>query len=175
MTGNDEAQTRYLAHQERKRDMLALMARRHSERVFADAAVPAEVMGRIVEAANQAPSSCDRKAVIVEFHMDRPVRSLLSGCLVGGVGWLHRAPVVAVFKANMVAYKSPAERPFMPWLDTGFLAENVYLACTELDLACCFINPNAYYSVEKLLGWDAESFMFTGAMALGYAENDAKR
>jgi nitroreductase len=169
----DEYQQRYLAHQERKRDVLKLIAERHSERQFAEREFSAgdDPFAALVYAIDHAPSSCDRRGVKFEFVWGRKHKALLSGALVGGVGWLHRASAVIVFYADMDAYKSPAEKGFMPYLDTGFMAQNAYLACTELGLASCFVNPNAYYDIPKLLGWSG-NLLVTGAMAIGYPLED---
>jgi hypothetical protein len=82
--------------------------------------------------------------------------------LVGGKDWIEKADKVILFYADMLAYKSPAEKDFMPYLDTGFVAQNIYLICEVLNIACCFVNPNR--TGEDL---DRNGMRFCGAMALG--------
>ena len=61
----------------------------------------------------------------------------------------------------------------MPYLDAGVIVQQVYLACTELDIGCCYVNPNMRNNHAKFF---EETFMpnpdhrFCGAMALGYKE-----
>ena len=64
------------------------------------------------------------------------------------------------FYANMDCYKSPYEKAFMPYLDTGFMAQNIYLACEVLGVGCCFINPNTHNKYES-------KHLLTGAISIG--------
>jgi nitroreductase len=69
-------------------------------------------------------------------------KDLLSGLLVGGAGWINRAKVILLLVADMVCYKNPVEKDYMPFLDAGVLAQTAYLSCEALNLGCCFVNPN---------------------------------
>jgi len=95
---------------------------------------------------------------------------MLERLLVGGSDWLFNASIILLLFADMRAYKSPAEIDFMPWLDAGFVAENVYLAAEALGLGCCYVNPNireqniaSFNETFNPLG-----FRFCGALALGH-------
>jgi nitroreductase len=168
VTTENRYQRRYLAHQARKRaELRALMVERHSSRVFADDPVPDEVVLELLSAATTAPSSCDRRAVSITVITERQDREILGGLLVGGVGWVHRAPTILLLHADAVAYKAPGELPYMPYLDAGVQVQALYLAATAAELACCFVNPairprhKAFFA--ELFGAD----VFCGAMALG--------
>lgn len=134
-------------------DVLNTITNRKSRRVFREKVVGDE-LNLLIESANRAPSSCDRHGV---FLLEAP-KDLIS-LLVGGVGWCDKGTVLA-FYADMTAYKSPYEKEFMPYLDTGFMAQNIYLLCEVMGIGCCFINPNTYnkYKSEHLL---------TGAISIG--------
>jgi len=139
----DRYQERYLAHQARKREVLReLMLIRHSDRVYDESrAVPDELIVELINAAGRAPSSCDRRAVSLRQVVERQDRELLGGLLVGGVGWVHRAPVILLLLADPVAYKAAGELPRMPYLDAGAVLSHLYLAATAAELSCCYVNP----------------------------------
>ncbi len=168
----DKFQTAYLAHQDKKKKELEscsvplseytgeeigaivkVITRRRSRRVF-KGKVSDEIIGHLKVMANLAPSSCNRRGVYLKQASDR-----LVDLLIGAKGWADKGTVLA-FYADMSAYKSPYEKPFMPYLDTGFMAQNIYLACEVLGVGCCFINPNTrnQYKSKHLL---------TGAISIG--------
>lgn len=169
MGQEDIYQKRYLEHQARKAEVLRdLMQRCHSDRVFAPEEVSDGVLERVSAAAQTAPSSCNRQAVQVSAVRGRDDRARLGGILVGGVGWVHRSPVVLLLSADPAAYKAPGEIDFMPYLDVGFAADRILLAAESEGLKHCFINP----SIRKP---DLEHFQKTfgiellgGAVALGW-------
>lgn len=173
----DIFQERYLKHQERKTNCISrksdnllpnfyyatdepvlfkIMENRKSRRFFKRRAISNEHKKKIFEAASFAPSSCNRKAVIVEET------DLID--FVGGAKWFEYAPLKLAFIADMEAYKSPIERPYMPYLDTGFIAQNIYLACEVLGLGCCYVNPNRREKTFEAVN----NKLITGAMAIGY-------
>lgn len=145
------AQDRYVAHQQRKGATLAkilddtlaaAVSDRRSVRRFTSDPVEPQVLDAIVDAGNQAPSSCDRRGVSIDITTDRDDKALLGGLLVGGVGWLHRAPAILLLHADPSAYVAPGEIDFMPYLDAGHVASHLQLAAVASGLAACFINPN---------------------------------
>ena len=168
----DKFQERYLAHQERKNKILKeqivvpsnkeiekgfigvlnAITNRKSRRIFRSKI--GDELNTIIESANRAPSSCDRHGVYIKEAPED-----LIPLLVGGKGWCDKGTVLA-FYADMDCYKSPYEKEFMPYLDTGFMAQNIYLICEVMGLGCCFINPNTHneYKSEHLL---------TGAISIG--------
>lgn len=163
----DTFQTKYLAHQENKKKelessstplseytgeeigaIIKVISQRKSRRVFKKKAND-EIIEHLKVIANLAPSSCNRRGVYIKEASDR-----LIGLLVGGKGWADKGKVLA-FYADMDCYKSPYEKEFMPYLDTGFMAQNIYLVCEVLGIGCCFINPNThnkYKSKHRLCG-----------------------
>jgi len=139
----NESQDRYLAHQERKKKVLMqIMLERHSERAFADDPLTKEQIEGFLNAMSTAPSSCDRRGVEAKIVESRDDKALLGGLLVGGVGWIHRAPVVLLLMGKTEAYKAEGESLYMPYLDAGAMLQCAYLHATANSLACCFCNPN---------------------------------
>jgi len=172
----DIFQKRYLAHQERKKKLLngetqdisfgeygqedyeslmRIMRYRRSRRMF-KGKVSDDEMRVLEKAVMYSPSSCNRKAIEV-IESKKGVETL-----VGGKCWVDKADRIMLFYANIQAYKSPNEVDFMPYLDTGFVAQNIYLVCEVLNIKCCFINPN--HSGTEI---EREGYRFCGAMAIG--------
>ena len=174
----DIYQERYLAHQARKRRAINLgtearslwdvMASRRSQRVFAGRPLGPGVLERIYEAIRLAPSSCNRQAIVVRPSFP-PGNEVLEQLLVGGRGWLQGAWTVLLLFADMRAYKSPAEVDFMPYLDAGFVAQNVYLTAEALGMGACFVNPNVRDEDKAAFDeqFNPSGLRFCGAMALG--------
>ena len=142
MTGTtvDIYQERYLTHQGRKAQVLAeIIDERHSERKFGKGETPIEP---ILDSLTKVPSSCDRRAVYPVVYSWRDDKNVLSGFLVGGVGWAHRANHIVLLFAVKGAYKAGSEIEFMPYLDAGVMAQQALLVASSLGYAACIINPN---------------------------------
>ncbi len=183
-------QERYLKHQERKRDILKgnygtsefkvysqeerdvffeILKNRGSQRTFNEKEIMVEDFSKIITAIDTAPSSCNRKGISVAIVTSREDKEVLSGLLVGGVGWMQRASVVLLLEGDNECYKSPAEKDNMPYLDAGVIIQTVYLACEALNIGCCYVNPNVR---EKNKEFFRKRFgiegTFCGAIVLGY-------
>jgi nitroreductase len=177
---SDIYQERYLAHQNRKKEMLTpnfkgkhkkhvgspkffdVIKARKSVRVFSGEPIPIPTLATLKTMAQFAPSSCDRHGVTTKFVESRQTKSILSGLLVGGVGWIHRADVIILLIGDKNAYKSPNEREFMHYLDAGVLAQHIMLVAEALNVATCFVNPNVNAGISL-----EDNEIFCGAIALG--------
>jgi nitroreductase len=179
-------QERYLAHQKRKKEMLAgkyekeltytlkeketfekILKNRHSSRVFSGEKLTQKEIDTIERLAKLCPSSCDRQGVQLRWVADRDLKDLLSGILVGGVGWVNRADQIVLLMADMDAYGSPFERDFMPYLDGGVLIQNIYLICEVMGLKCCYVNPNIRELNKEFFKQRFGDYKFCGAIAIG--------
>lgn len=139
----DAYQKRYIDHQHRKSATLAqIMEERHSERMYLPKPVEPGTLSELCGIVESVPSSCARRAVSVRVESQRDRLALLGGLLVGGVGWIHRAPAVLLIFADPIAYKAGDEINWMPYLDGGVVIEALYLKATALGLSGCYVNPN---------------------------------
>ena len=181
----DIYQERYLAHQERKRktlagdgttesytiegDIFSAIEARVSQRIFNDESIIPTDLAKIYESIRLAPSSCNRQAILIKPITLEPDRQRLAALLVGGKDWLFGAKVILLLFADMIAYKSPAEIEFMPYLDAGIIVESVYLVATVLGIGVCYVNPNI--RKENRTSFDrrfnSRGLQFCGAIALG--------
>jgi len=183
----DKHQERYLAHQKRKAEMFqssygiknfrvyddyereifeTILKNRSSQRAFNREPVDVE---RILELADYRPSSCDRRSVEIKVIESRDDKDLLGGLLVGGTGWIHRADKILLFVAWKDAYKSPAEKEFMSYIDAGVLAQTIYLICESLNVGSCYVNPNVREQNKEFFHerFISEGYQYVGCMAIG--------
>lgn len=166
-----EFQKRYENHQKRKKEVLELLLQEnHSTRVFANTPLPADIISFFLKNGNKCPNSCDRQAITIRAIQDKDLKNLLGGLLVGGVGWIHRAPVIFLFFAYKNAYKGIQEVTYMPYLDTGVVAMHFYTMSCLSGLFGCFVNPNIREYNQNhfyLMFSPSAEMLFTGAFALG--------
>lgn len=165
---NDEYQERYVAHQERKKQVLIeIINERHSNRRFSDDPVDQSTIDDLLETLKTCPSSCDRRGVRTTVITERDDKALLGGLLVGGVGWIHRAPVIILLMADPVAYKAGDEIDYMPYLDAGVMVQQLYLSATAQGLHCAYANPNIRPQNQDFFHERFGEGIFCGAFALG--------
>lgn len=166
----DKYQERYLEHIENKLNrvqkkehydkytkdkMIDILANRKSIRRFNDKKLH-ESIYEILEMANEyAPSSCNRKGI----YFEEVTPEYAEKVLVGGKGWVNKAAKVFFLFGDRLCYKNPIEVAYMPFLDGGFVGQNIYLLCELYGIGCCFINPNVREPVS-------DDF-FVGAIAVG--------
>lgn len=183
----DIHQERYLKHQARKAEIMrseygttkykkyskkehdvfvSILKNRRSQRAFNREPVDIE---KIIKLADFRPSSCDRRSVEIKVIESRDDKDLLGGLLVGGTGWVHRADKILLFMAWENAYKSPAEKEFMCYIDAGVLAQTVYLICESLNVGSCYVNPNIREQNKEYFysRFIPEGYKYCGAMAIG--------
>lgn len=145
---------------------MKLMKQRHSTRMFSDKAVEDEKVYEIVTSLKLSPSSCDRQGIYTLGTRSRDDKALLSGLLVGGVGWVHRAPIIILLFANPKAYVEGTS--YMPYLDAGVKVAYAYLVAEALGLKACYVNPNVRKEHKEYFVKHFGSDIFCGAMAIGY-------
>ncbi len=147
-----------------------VIKKRHSTRAFSNDPIPPDLIAKILLDVDNAPSSCDRKAVYSRPVSFRDNKSILGGLLVGGVGWIHRADVIFLILAKREAYRENLD--YMPYLDAGFYANTMWLSATDHGVKAAYVNPNIRGEFQLFFG---EQFLrpgeiFCGAIALGMPE-----
>jgi len=185
----DAYQSRYLDHQAKKKRQLtesegekgkpytnterkvltSLLARRRSQRVFTSEPIEDGVRQRILDSAASAPNSCNRHGLGLKVVTDRREKELLSGLLIGGIGWIHRADTIVLFLADPDAYKSPNEKDFMHYCDVGFTAMAMWLTAETYNVGAAYINPNIAHT-DVFQAKFAHERIFCGALVLGRYE-----
>jgi len=145
---------------------------RASSRVYNKIPVDKEVLESILQDLCKTPSSCNRQTISLMVIEDRDRKELLSGLLVGGVGWIHRADKILLLFANGEAYKENLF--YMPYLDAGVMIQQLYLSCTANNVSCCYINPNIREINQEHFKKTFSNLIFCGALALGHSDTVIK-
>lgn len=181
----DQYQERYLKHQEKKKNIIEnnikikkqdynliekmsiikVMENRKSRRIFTNNSIDNSYLTKALEIS---PSSCNRKAIYLLQVEPKEIERYL----VGGKGWLDKAKEAWLLFGNKDAYKSPNEITFMPYLDAGFVAQNIYLLSEINCVGCCFVNPNIREENKEEFNnkYNKHNDYFCGAIALGGIE-----
>lgn len=165
----DKYQDRYIKHQARKKKQLVkLIKQRHSTRIFSDKPVEDTKIEKLIDSLQYAPSSCDRHGVYPVIITERNDKSLLGGILVGGVGWVHRAPVIMLLFGDPQAYKEGLI--YMPYLDAGVMVHHLWLSVENEGLKAAYVNPNVRGEHQLFFRDRFGHDVFCGALAIGYEE-----
>ena len=150
--------------------VISLLENRTSQRNFNSAHITDEQMDHIMYAISLAPSSCNRQAIYIKEVEPAYAEKML----VGGRGWLNNADRVILLFGDKVAYKSPNEKEFMPYLDAGFVGENIYIICDAIGVGTCFINPNIRVeNKEDFISTHGDDY-FCGGFAFGNYDKKLK-
>jgi len=194
---DDEFQKRYLDHQAKKVKQLAskdgekefyrfnpvqqgnffnILGERRSQRIFNRTPIEQEKLDLLAGAIRLCPSSCNRQAISIKDISSRDEKELISGLLVGGVGWCHRADHIFLLFANAQAYKAEGEITYMPYLDAGAMIEQIYLTATVLNLGVSYINPNIRENNKSFFKerYGEEGLIYCGCIVLGYYDKKVK-
>jgi len=186
---SDVYQERYIAHQKRKKEslissfgttkfktynskvfdtVLEVFKNRRSQR-FYSGEVSSQELEKLMSIIRTMPSSCDRKPIFISCIESRDSKALLGGLLVGGVGWVHRSDKIILLFADMTAYKNPAERDNMPYLDAGVCIQSLYIGAEALNIGGCYVNPNIREENKDIFNkrFNPKGDLFCGAFAIG--------
>ena len=172
----DKYQKRYLLHQKiKKNEILNNIKDRRSCRVFdPEKHIDNKLMNEIKKISVHSPTSCNRNGIKIKTIFDRGDKELLSGILVGGIGWIHRADKVLLIFADKLAYKSPYEKEVMPYIDTGCLVQTLWLATESLGIGMGYVNPNINDINKGIFNerFGEDNCTFCGAVALGFCSKN---
>ncbi len=149
-------QERHLYNAETIKGVYEVIENRKSVRRFTNRELGESIYHIIKKALETSPSSCNRKGIYAEEVS--PVYA--ERVLVGGANWIAKADKVFFLYGARECYKNPKEIAYMPYLDAGFVGQNIYLLCELYGIGCCFVNPNLR---EEL---DSNDY-FCGAIAVG--------
>ena len=150
-------QEKHIYSDEEHNTFTKIMLNRHSVRRFNDNKInEVDALELMQIAISVAPSSCNRKGI----YYKEVTPEYAERVLVGGKNWVGKANRVFFLFGAKQCYKNPKEIAYMPYLDAGFVAQNIYLLCEVCGIGCCFINPNSREPIES-------DDYFCGAIAVG--------
>ena len=163
------------------KSFLDLVKQRASCRAYKPDPVPEELIEKILEAAMEAPSACNRQPWRMAVVTSPDVRTELihSGFLPGlKMQWAADAPVLLVLgiKKSFITHQvAPAIAGVdYPLLDIGIAGEHAVLQATELGLGTCWIGWIKPKEVRRIVGWPRD-ITPQAVISIGWPANPVKR
>lgn len=152
----------------------ALAIARRSVREYCPDPVAIEILTRAVQAAQQAPSACNRQPCkLLVISSDKQKNALLSHQN-GNRGFGHLAPQVAILTADENCFFDASER-HEPYVDGGLFAMGFILSLREQGVGSCCLNwcvsPTTDESVHRLFDIP-QSQRIIMLIAIGYPTTD---
>lgn len=136
-------------------DFYDVIKARVSVRRYADRPVPEEALGRILEAARQAPSACNRQPWHFFVVRDAATRQAL--CRPEKQDWAAAAPVIVVACSKpAAAWVRWADQKNHADIDVAITFEHLVLAATAEGLGSCWICAFDPRHVREVLSLPAE-------------------
>ncbi len=114
--------------------LFQLIKERRSCREFKVQPVSEDIILKLKEVVNWAPSSCNKQPIKLFTTNDADLSRKCLACCKGGTGFGEYIPSFWVFAANCRGYVYPTEM-FLPTLDTSLGAQNVLLAAQTLGIS----------------------------------------
>jgi nitroreductase len=127
-------------------DLMRLLKQRRSRRIFLSTPLTVQEKLSICEAAQAAPSSCNRQSLELIFVEEEKLKRFVTSTIPGATTIFHEAPCIIVVVADVRDYRYPEDR-LAPYLDAAAAVENVYLFCESSGLGCCWGSYSSFGSV----------------------------
>ena len=154
--------------------LMMLIRQRRSRRIFLDVPLTDLEKNNITEAAQYAPSSCNRQTLDLIFVEDPELKQFVSSTIPGGYQFFHKAPCIMVLTSYIRDYRFPEDR-VAPFVDGAAAIQNIYLVCETIGLGCCwgsytsFGNIYCEPEVRKKLRIP-DSHFIVGSLAIGKSD-----
>ncbi len=129
-------------------DLMTLLKQRRSRRVFQNVPLTEEEKRLITEAAQHAPSSCNRQTIDIVFVEEPALKKFVASTIPGGFQFFDQAPAIAIFLSDARDYRYPEDRS-VPFIDGATAVQNVYLLCETMDLGCCWGSYTSFGNVGQ--------------------------
>ncbi|MBN1346439.1 MAG: nitroreductase family protein [Phycisphaerae bacterium] len=134
-TAERECETREMEYD----GLLASIKARRSARSFRRRSVDTETVGKVVEAALWAPSSCNRQTIKVFGTHDADLASACMATCKGATCFGEYVPCFLAFCADVRPYVMPAEA-WLPHVDVALGTQNSCLAADSLGLSLTLLS-----------------------------------
>ena len=131
-----------------KEAMMKLLKERRSRRIFKDEPLTEAEKTAICEAAQYAPSSCNRQSLYLIFVEERDLREFIASTVPGGHQFFSDAPCILIVVSDAGDYRYPDER-VCPYIDGAAAVENIYLLCETMGLGCCWGSYTSFGSIMR--------------------------
>lgn len=127
--------------------MLNLMQQRRSRRIFVNTPLTDPEKNAICQAAQSAPSSCNRQTLYLIFVEEREQKEFIASTVPGGHQFFSAAPCIVLLVSDAGDYRYPEERT-IPFIDGAAATENICLLCETMGLGCCWASYSSFSCIN---------------------------
>jgi len=118
-------------------NLMSLIRQRRSRRIFLDTPLTDSEKAAICQAAQYAPSSCNRQTLYLIFVEERQLKEFVASTIPGGCQFFSQAPCILLLISDAGDYRYPEDR-MLPFIEAAAAVQNIYLLCETTDLGCCW-------------------------------------
>jgi nitroreductase len=120
-------------------DLFQLIRHRRSNRSFDEKTIGSDIIEKLTETVNWAPSSCNKQPILIFATTNPIIAKKCLECCKGGTGFNDFIPSFVVLTADMRGYYLP-EEAYLPYIDVALGAQNFFLAAETLSLSTCSLS-----------------------------------
>ncbi len=129
-------------------NLMSLIRQRRSRRVFIDTPLTDSEKAAICQAAQYAPSSCNRQTLYLIFVEERELKEFIASTIPGGCQFFSRAPCILLLVSDAGDYRYPEDR-MVPFIEGAAAVQNIYLLCETMGLGCCWGSYTSFGTVGR--------------------------
>jgi nitroreductase len=129
-------------------DLMNLIRQRRSRRIFIDTPLTDSEKAAICQAAQYAPSSCNRQTLYLIFVEEPQLKEFVASTIPGGCQFFSKAPCILLLISDAGDYRYPEDR-MVPFIEGAAAVQNIYLLCETMDLGCCWGSYTSFGSVAN--------------------------
>lgn len=130
------------------KDLMNLLRQRRSRRIFIDTPLTDSEKAAICQAAQYAPSSCNRQTLYLIFVEEPQLKEFVASTIPGGCQFFSAAPCILLLVSDAGDYRYPEDR-MVPFIEGAAAVQNIYLLCETMDLGCCWGSYTSFGSVAN--------------------------
>ncbi len=130
------------------KDLMNLIRQRRSRRIFVDTPLTDSEKAAICQAAQYAPSSCNRQTLYLIFVEEPQLKDFVASTIPGGCQFFSKAPCILLLISDAGDYRYPEDR-MIPFIEGAAAVQNIYLLCETMDLGCCWGSYTSFGSVAN--------------------------
>ncbi|MFA5238583.1 MAG: nitroreductase family protein [Phycisphaerae bacterium] len=129
-------------------NLMSLIRQRRSRRIFIDTPLTDSEKTAICQAAQYAPSSCNRQTLYLIFVEERELKNFVASTIPGGHQFFAQAPCILLLLSDAGDYRYPEDR-MVPFIEGAAAVQNIYLLCETMGLGCCWGSYTSFGSVDR--------------------------
>ncbi len=152
-------------------NIVSLIKQRRSNRYFEEKIIETDIIDKLRDIANYAPSSCNKQPINIFYTNDPSLSLKCLRCCAGGTGFGSYIPVFMALTADVRGYILPMEFS-LPYIDVSLGLQNLLIAAQTLGISGCVLtwsqkNDQDDSTLRQLLNIP-KSHIIVANLVLGY-------